>query len=239
MNGLQSNPLFPLARLITQGLAPICGRGKLARYARLFQRPLEKRYWGVSGQFMDGFKDDIMKEGVSGTLTRETFAGYYDRVANANDLNRMLYVDTKTWLPDDLLVKADKMTMAASVELRVPFLDHRLAEFAARLPVSYKIHGGETKYLLKKLMEPYLPRDVIYRTKKGFPVPIAGWFRNGLHGLAIEMLLSPHAKVRTYLNQDNIGKMLQWHKSGTWDLSNELWGLLILEYWMREFQVQS
>ena len=170
------------------------------------------------------------------TFPRETLAG---DPSGTTVLGQVLSMQYRRWLPANITLRQDRLCMAHGVENRVPFLDHRLAEFAARLPVSYKIRGGETKYLLKKLMEPYLPRDVIYRTKKGFPVPIAAWFRNGLYYLAGEMLLSPHAKIRTYLKQDSIGKMLQWHKSGTLDLSNELWGLLILEYWMKEFQVQS
>ncbi len=243
INRFCGGPLFPLGQVLGRGLAPLCGKGKLARYLRLFAQPLDERYRGVSGHFLSGFKHELIKGGVlpdpgGYSLLTKTFRCYYDRVKAARDLNKMLYVDTHTWLPDDLLVKADKMTMAASVELRVPFLDHRLVEFAARLPVSYKLRGGETKYLLKKVMERYLPREVIYRSKKGFPVPVAQWFRNGLHELASDTLLSPHAKVGAYLNRDCMGKMLQWHRSGKFDLSNELWGLLVLEYWLREFQVE-
>jgi len=244
INRFCGGPLFPLGQVVGRGLAPLCGKGKLARYLRLFAQPLDERYRGVSGHFLSGFKHELIKGGVlpdpgGSSLLAETFRGYYNRVEAARNLNKMLYVDTHTWLPDDLLVKADKMTMAASVELRVPFLDHRLVEFAARLPVSYKFRGGETKYLLKKVMERYLPPEVIYRSKKGFPVPIAQWFRNGLHELASDTLLSPHAKVGAYLSRDCIGKMLLWHKSERSDLSDELWGLLVLEYWLQTFRVQT
>ncbi|WP_447986184.1 asparagine synthase (glutamine-hydrolyzing) [Nitrospira sp. Nam74] len=243
MNRLQTGILSPLLRAGSQTVAPRAGGGKLARYLRLFGKPLEQRYHGVSGHFMEGIREKLIKPGIfradnKETFAEKTFSQYYDRVSTDHDLNRMLFIDTKTWLPDDLLVKADKMTMAASVELRVPFLDHRLVEFAARLPISLKIQKGESKYLLKKIMEPYLPRDVIYRTKAGFPVPVSEWFKNGLKDLATGMLLNPKSAVSNYLDAGVIRGLLQEHKSGAGDYANELWGLLILESWFHEFRVQ-
>lgn len=242
MNRLQTGILSPVSKTLSGAFAPFAGRGKLARYLRLFGKPLKERYRGVSGHFMEGIRDKLIKPGVfrtdNETFAEKTFSQYYDRVRTDHDLNRMLFVDTKTWLPDDLLVKADKMTMAASVELRVPFLDHRLVEFAARLPVSLKIRNGETKYLLKKVMEPYLPRDVIYRTKAGFPVPVSDWFKNGLNGLATEMLLDPKSEVSGFIDLGCLRKMLERHKAGVHDFSNELWGLVVLEYWFQAFEVR-
>lgn len=244
INRMQAGPLFMLARATSAGLAPLAGQGKVARYLRLLGLPLEKRYRGVSGHFMEGVKQGLVKrdalpDAEAHAFLTETFGGYYEQVKSAEHLNRMLFVDTKTWLPDDLLVKADKMTMAASVELRVPFLDHRLVEFAARLPVSYKIRNGQTKYLLKKVMERHLPNSVIYRSKKGFPVPVANWFRNGLYGLATDVLLNPQSAVSAYLQPAAIRRMLEQHKSGSADLSDELWGLLVLEYWFHTFKVST
>ena len=243
LNRLQASAMLPMARVLSRGLVPLCRGNKLAPYLRAVGEPLEARYRGVSGHFLNGRKGQLLQGSAGPVLGAEafltdTYGGYYDRVRTAAALNRMLYVDTKTWLPDDLLIKADKMTMAASVELRVPFLDHRLVEFAARLPISFKLRGGETKYLLKKAMARYLPRDVIYRTKKGFPVPVADWLRNGLYDLTASMLLSPQSKAGAYLSTDYIGKMLKWHTSGRVDLSNELWGLLVLENWFQIFKVQ-
>src|SRR5207248_10440277 len=99
------------------------------------------------------------------------FDRYYGAVGGASALNRMLYVDTKVWLPDDLLLKADKMTMANALELRVPFLDHRLVEFAAQLPANMKLAGGKGKALLRRTMTGVLPDSILNRPKRGFPVP--------------------------------------------------------------------
>jgi asparagine synthase (glutamine-hydrolysing) len=243
MNRFQAGALGPLARLASRTLTPLAGRAKAARYLRILGRPLEERYRGVSGQFMAGIRHELVKpilgrESGADLLDR-TFTSYYEQVRSEADLNRMLFVDTKTWLPDDLLVKADKMTMAASIELRVPFLDHRMVEFAARLPVSLKLRRGQTKYLLKTLMQRYLPTEVVHQTKKGFPVPIASWFRGGLYELSVEMLLDQKSATGPFLDQSGVRKVLNSHKTGRRDFSNELWGLLVLEYWFRTFRIQA
>ena len=119
-------------------------------------------------------------------FAEKIFSQYYDRVSVGRTLNRMLFVDTKTWLPDDLLVKADKMTMAASVELRVPFLDHRLVEFAARLPVSLKNPSRPNKISVKKGHGAVFAARRDLRTKTGFPVPVSDWFKTGSMRLATE-----------------------------------------------------
>ncbi|WP_447979459.1 asparagine synthase (glutamine-hydrolyzing) [Candidatus Nitrospira bockiana] len=225
-----------------RALARIAGQGKLARYLRLLGKPLDVRYRGVSGHFLEGRKEELIKPGTftqSAGYLNETFAGYFAAVRGQAPLNQMLYVDTKTWLPDDLLVKADKMTMAASIELRVPFLDHRLVEFAARLPADLKIRNGETKYLLKKAVESDLPHDVVYRTKKGFPVPIAQWFKAGLHEVGSDLLLGPKSVISGFCEAAVIRRMLAAHKEGQCDLSNELWGLLVLEMWFQKFGVAA
>ncbi len=243
VNRLQASAAYPMARTVSRGLSLLFRNGKLAPYLRAVGKPLEERYRGVSGHFLNVHKTQLLQGSVLPGLGKETFldgtfAGHYRQVAKTAALNRMLYVDTKTWLPDDLLVKADKMTMAASVELRVPFLDHRLVEFAANLPVSFKIRDGVTKYVLKKVMAPYLPREVVERTKRGFPTPIAQWFRDGLYEPASDMMLDPKASLRTLMDQRPIAEMLQRHKAGSFDYSDELWGLLVLETWFQKFGVQ-
>ena len=242
MNTLQRGPWSSACRTLSRTITPFVKTGKTARYARLLRKPLEERYRGVSGHFMEGLRERLIKPGVlkdaDQNFAEKVFSQYYGRVRSDRDLNRMLFVDTNTWLPDDLLVKADKMTMAASVELRVPFLDHRLVEFAARLPVSLKIRHGQTKYLLKKVMEPYLPHDVIYRPKKGFPVPVSDWFKHGLYEMATELLLSSKSHVSGFIDLVYLRSLMDQHKAGKHDFSNELWGLLVLEWWFRTFEVQ-
>jgi asparagine synthase (glutamine-hydrolysing) len=145
----------------------------------------------------------------------------------------MSYVDLKTWLADDLLVKADRMSMANSLELRVPFLDHRLVEFAATLPDRLKVHGGVTKYLLKKWAEPLLPREIVYRTKKGFPVPVKSWFREELSGFARETLLASGGICAEFLSRPQIEHLLHMHDRE--DRSEQIYSLLVLDSWHHQF----
>jgi asparagine synthase (glutamine-hydrolysing) len=146
----------------------------------------------------------------------------------------MLYVDTKTWLPDDLLVKADKITMANSVELRVPLLDHRVLEFAASLPESYKVHGFTTKYLAKRALAKRVPREVIERKKTGFPVPYECWLNGPLKNWLHEVLLDRKTLARGYFRKSAIEKLLVENEpSGCY--SKELFSLAVLELWHRTF----
>ena len=119
-------------------------------------------------------------------------------------LQAMLYIDTKTWLPDDLLIKADKMTMANSVELRVPLLDHKVLEFAASLPPGMKLHGATTKYLLKKALSNRIPKEIRERKKTGFPVPYGSWMRNELKDMVWDVLLDRRTINRGYFRRDGV-----------------------------------
>src|SRR5262249_23667287 len=143
-------------------------------------------------RFSGGGLADIYNDDFANTVDRECSVAPLRRLQqearSENTLDAMLYLDTKTWLPDDLLVKADKMTMANSVELRVPLLDHKLLEFAAALPSDLKIHGFTTKYLAKKALEKRIPQEIVRRKKAGFPVPYEGWLRKQLHGWVTEVL---------------------------------------------------
>ena len=146
----------------------------------------------------------------------------------------MLYADTKTWLPDDLLVKADKITMANSLELRVPLLDHKVLEFAASLPADYKVRGGETKRALKAAFSRKVPEEILTRKKAGFPVPYDNWLRNDLAGYARETLLSDRARSRGYFQMAEVERLLAQHKN-VGGRAVEIFSLLVVELWHREF----
>jgi asparagine synthase (glutamine-hydrolysing) len=131
-----------------------------------------------------------------------------ERVKDESLLNQMLYVDTKTWLPNDLLIKANKITMANSLELRVPLLDHKVLEFAASLPAEYKVEGKHTKRVLKAAFAKELPQQVLRRKKAGFPVPYASWLRGVLKDAIYDILLSDRAVCRGYFKRNEIACFL-------------------------------
>jgi asparagine synthase (glutamine-hydrolysing) len=143
------------------------------------------------------------------------------------------WADIHTYLPDDLLVKVDVATMAHGLEARSPLLDHVLMEWAAMIPVKQKLTGGETKALLKSVMEPYLPREVLYRPKMGFGVPIDHWLKSELKTFAFDTLLSVKARQRGLIEPDYVRLMLDEHCSGRRLHHTRLWALLMLELWFQ------
>jgi asparagine synthase (glutamine-hydrolysing) len=164
------------------------------------------------------------------------FAGYLEKVRDRSPLKRMLYADLKVWLPDNLLLRGDLMTMAASIEERVPFLDHRLVEMAARLPTRLLTRGFQTKVLLKDALRPYVPKEVMFRRKVGFTVPIGDWFRNQLKPFVADLVLSPEARTRGYFNQANMERFVREHFDGVRDRQKQLWALVNFELWCRHAQ---
>jgi len=151
---------------------------------------------------------------------------------NGNLLNRLLYLDSKTYLVE-LLMKQDQMSMAASIESRVPFLDHRLAEFAARVPARYKVRGFSGKYLLRQAISDRLPATVIRRTKKGFPTPIEPWLRNQLLPQLSAVLTDGRLAERKLFRADCMYRLLEAHQRGSTIATSACWRLLTFELWNR------
>ena len=173
-------------------------------------------------QLSDPYAEEVFREQLEGADAKEW-------------LSRMLYVDTKLWLPDDLLARGDKTSMAASLENRVPLLDHKLVEFAASLPSDMKIKGLARKYLLKKVARKWLPAEVINRKKEGFPMPFSLWFRKECRPFVHDLLSPETAKRRGLFNSAYIQTLLNEHDAGTADHGNLLWGLMSVELWHRAF----
>ena len=144
-------------------------------------------------------------------------------------------MDVRSYLPYDLLVKVDIATMACSLEARSPLLDQEVMEFAARLPADYKIRGATLKHLLKKAAEPLLPAANLHRRKMGFGVPVGLWMRNELRPMLEDLLLAPRARTHGYLRPEPLRRMVREHVSRARDHAAQLWALLWLELWHREF----
>ncbi|HEY0781294.1 MAG TPA: asparagine synthase (glutamine-hydrolyzing), partial [Thermoanaerobaculia bacterium] len=226
---LAPGSLAKLAPLVA-GWAP---EGRMSRAVRLLGQPLQSRFRGVSRAFFPELKAELLGRDGTGdgsSLVDEVFDRHFAAIAGAPPLEQMLYVDTKTWLADELLAKADKMTMANSQELRVPFLDHRLVEFAARLPPSAKVRAGSGKVLLREAMDGRVPEAIIDRTKKGFPVPVASLLRR-LGGFTRDLLLDPRSACTSCFDPAVIGRLLDEHERGTVRREHELWSLLVFELW--------
>jgi asparagine synthase (glutamine-hydrolysing) len=152
-----------------------------------------------------------------------------------NDLAQALYLDFSLYLPDDLLVKIDRASMACSLELRTPFLDHRLIEFAARLPATMKVRHFQLKYLLRKAVEPWLPRDIVYRQKRGFSVPTASLLRNELKPMLNEMFSESRLEAQGLFNPTFAQRIMKEHQEGKADHRKILWTLLAFQLWYEQW----
>ncbi len=175
-------------------------------------------------------------EALGGYDPREVYRDRFRRVAHLPALQQMQAVDVETYLPGDILVKADRATMAYSLEGRSPWLDHRIAEYAARMPASWKIKGLQGKHIFKKLLEPLVPHDILYRPKMGFSVPLAHWFRTSLVPVYRQTVLSGEADALVTRAEAN--RLLEQHLSGLHDHSRKLWNVLMLACWW-QFHVRG
>jgi asparagine synthase (glutamine-hydrolysing) len=159
----------------------------------------------------------------------------YEESETEDPLNKLLYLDIHSYLPEDLLVKMDIATMANSLEARVPFLDHKLMELVAQIPSQFKLNGSRAKFILKKAFSDFLPPAILRRKKMGFGVPIARWIREDLKNYVYEVLLDQKALQRGYFRKEGIEQLLKEHLSLRYDHSSRIWSLLFLEEWFRIF----
>lgn len=166
----------------------------------------------------------------------QPFRDYYDRAPANDPLSRLLYLDTKTYMTADVLAKVDRASMAASLEVRAPILDHEFVEFVAGLPAKWKYRGRTKKYILKKLAERVgVPREVLDRRKQGFALPLVHWMREDMKEQLHQILLDPRTVQRGYFNPDAVRAIVDAHVSGERNHSGVLWQLLVFELWHRNF----
>ena len=163
------------------------------------------------------------------------FRDAYGRCRSTDPLDRGLYVDVHTYMVDDILTKVDRMSMAVSLEAREPLLDHRLLEFAARVPTSLKLKDGRGKYLLRKALEKKVPREILERGKQGFEAPIGEWLRGPLAPMADSLLADGRLRDRGVFNDREVTRLWTDHREGRADHRHRLWQLMMLELWFRQF----
>jgi asparagine synthase (glutamine-hydrolysing) len=213
---------------------------KLRRFVAAAHLPPEDAHamWRVI--FSDEARRAVLAPAVRDLAVKGDIVGLYRtafaRTNARHPLNRMLYVDTRLYLPNDMLVKVDRMSMAHGLEAREPYLDHRLVEFLATVPPAYKLRGlRHTKYLLKRLMDNRLPRSVVWRHKEGFNLPNARWIRQGLRGFVTDILSPDSVRDLGLLDPPAVDKVLRDHFQGRADNSHQIWCLLVLVLWFRRF----
>ncbi|HDL20861.1 MAG TPA: asparagine synthase (glutamine-hydrolyzing) [Nitrospirae bacterium] len=196
--------------------------------------PLEGHYrWKVI--FDEDAKRDLCCQGSGRDSgiddSFEVMRGYYEETEGMDTLSRLQYVDFKAYLPDDILTKVDRMSMANSLEVRPPFLDHNVAEYSFRIPANLRLHGFKKKYILKRIMRDRLPQKVLHGRKGGFNVPVPKWLLNELHDVVHDLLSVEKIRNQGFFNADYVKRMVEDHEKLRVDFSRNIWGLLIFTLW--------
>jgi asparagine synthase (glutamine-hydrolysing) len=223
------------AAAIAAARLPPGARGR--QFLRHVTRDAHGRYLDAVGFFTADDKPRLLSEDVrrqiAGPSPEETLVRHFERYAALPWASQMMRFDAETYLPEDVLTKVDRMSMAHSLESRVPLLDNAVVQFAATLPSSFKIKDGRRKHILKEVAATLLPGDILNRKKQGFGVPLGVWFRGDLRDLTHDLLLSPRARQRGYFVPSTIDRVVGEHMAGTRDHGFRLWQLLMFEMWHR------
>ena len=212
---------------------------RLADFMELLSHDQARNYAEQIKIFNAKEKNDIytkeMAHYVAKVDSLDFLSEKYEEIETDNLLDKLLYLDINSYLPEDLLVKMDIATMANSLEARVPFLDHKLMEVVAGIPSHFKLKGSISKFILKKTFSDFLPEAVLKRKKMGFGVPISRWIKNELRDYVYEVLLDRKTLNRGYFKKEGIERLLEEHIASRYDHSAKIWALLFLEIWFRIF----
>jgi asparagine synthase (glutamine-hydrolysing) len=238
---LRARVIEPLAALIPDSLPRRNRLRQAKRFLEAAAQPAARRYLNWVTYFSPSQKGELyapeFRESLDGHDAAGWLTGLHEGALGAGlgRLDAVLWTDVRSYLPYDLLVKMDVASMAASLEARSPLLDHRLMEFAARLPDRLKLRGATSKYLLRKVARKLLPGQNLSRRKMGFGVPVGDWLRGELRPLIDDVLLSPRAAARGLFRADAVRRLAREHLDRSRDHTPRLWSLLWLELWYREF----
>lgn len=202
------------------------------------EKDLVARHHSFFGSFTTGEQENLLTENVKNSNDADVYAEarkWFELCDSNNLIEKTQFLDAKFYLAEDILTKVDRASMAVSLEVRAPFLDPHVAEFAASLPVGYKLHGRTSKFILKKAVAPLLPDFVTKRRKKGFGIPVAAWLKGKLNPLAHDLLASERLKNQEIFNPVYVQKILTEHEQGKANNYKTLWTLLIFQLWHDNF----
>ena len=236
---LKERVLEPAIAALPAASATRSRYGRVRRLLGVMGQERTERYLMLTCGFTEEMKAELYTREFRGRTAKASPLTYMKPWFSGNGeldiIDRLMMADTANYLPNDLLVKVDIASMAVSLEARAPFLDHHVMEFAASLPAAYKLRGLTTKSLLKRALKGLLPDETLTRRKMGFGVPISHWFRVELKGFLSDTILSDKALGRGYFTPGVVRRLVDEHAAGRRDYAPQLWTLLMLELWHREF----
>ncbi len=216
--------------LLPEGTAYYDPVKRARRFLRAASQPLEDAYFDL----LRVFSEELLTAIYPGAGKHLPTLNPYMNAGQPHPIARLAEANMRSYLPDDLLIKADRCSMAASLEARAPFLDHELAELAAGIPFNLKLKGARSKHILKEAARGLLPAEIIQRKKHGFGIPLGAWLRRDM-APARELLLSRRARERGLLDMAAVARLIDEHEAGRRDHNRQLWALLTLEEWHRQF----
>ncbi len=213
---------------------------RLKHFLTNLSLPMEQAYFrDMSFYFTEDDKKMLycpdMKKVLKDHSSFDVLGRFFEKITTADPVSRAQYVDIKTYMTEDILVKVDRMSMAHSLEVRAPILDHKLMEFAAKLPSRLKLNGNESKYIFKKMNEKRLPRDILYRKKQGFSVPLSDWLKGKLKPMVDETLFGEKSGIGEFLDKSYVESLWKSHLRGINDNASQIWNLMMFELWRRQF----
>lgn len=218
-----------------KGIEPLIpGKYKLSNFGDKMHKVANKLHVSSQSELYDGFISHWSSKDILSSASQERIYNL-DEIKNISFIEKMMYVDAKTYLPDDILVKVDRAAMANSLETRTPFLDHRVVEFAWNLPMSLKIRDGKGKWILREVLYRHVPKDLIERPKMGFGIPLDSWLRGPLKEWAMDLLSTDSLDKHKLLNKDNIHRKLNEHISGKKNWQHQLWDVLMFQSWYNKY----
>lgn len=229
-----------LPAFLRRGLGWFAGRFPRMRGANFLirrSRPLEERYIGNTNLMSEAYKKRLLLhyDGASGNPASLTLP-YREKLKGMDPVTKMQYIDMHTWLMGDILLKADKMSMASSLELRVPFLDREVFALASRIPAKYRVRGGETKVAMRRAAERHIPEAVARKKKLGFPVPVRAWLREETYASEVRKAFSSDYAAQ-FFRTDRLLKLLDEHQRGKRDHWKQIWCVFMFLVWYREYFV--
>jgi len=228
-----------VVEMIPESRQGVRGINQARRFVRSAELPWIERFFAFSSPLERTRRGALYTPALRAKVALDSA---FERMRELSDdqpesdlVNRLLCVDQQTYMVDDLLTVADRTSMAASLEVRVPFLDHPFVELMMRVPGEHKIHGRDKKHILKKAFEPDLPREILHRKKAGFSLPVARWLRQELKGLREEFLAPERLRQQGWFDPDIVETLKREHDARQRDNSSALWGLLMFQLWAREY----
>jgi asparagine synthase (glutamine-hydrolysing) len=211
---------------------------KAKRFVRAARFDPVTRHHSWFGSFSIDEQQKFLSKEVTAKTSNDIYKSAKDllQICDAeNEIERMQFLDINFYMAEDILTKVDRASMAVSLEVRAPFLDPRVAQFAASIPLEYKLKGSKGKYILKKAVENLLPKEILHRPKKGFGIPIADWLKGRLNPLMHEMLDAKRLEEQGLFDAEFVQKLIKEHETGAASHHKQLWTLLVFQLWFDNF----